>query len=135
MSLTTVRSRLCSQQGTSLAEVLVGSLIGAVLVAGLMAAFLTALRVSESGGGNTEAASRAQQTLERFRNMVACDTGWFGGANCGATPPPADSADPLGGALYGGTRTYTVTSADCDGVGGAGDCFKVVTKVSWTQPQ
>ena len=128
---------MTGERGTSLIEVLVGSVIGAVLVAGLMAAFLTALRVSEHGGGNTEAASLAQQTLERFRNEIACGPGsWFDVA-CNPSALPANAPDPLGGgALYGsGTRSYTVTPADCDGVGGVGDCFKVVAKVSWTQPQ
>ena len=129
-----------SERGASLIEVLVGSVIGAVLVAGLMAAFLTALRISESGSGNVEAASLAQQTLERFRNMIACGQSnpveWFD-TSCNATSlPPPNWPDPLaGGAMYGGTRVYTVTPDDCDGVGGAGDCFKVVATVSWTQPQ
>ncbi len=129
------RAVLSSQRGTSLVEVLVGSLIGAVLVAGLMAAFLTALRITAVGQGNTEAAAFAQQTLERFRNMIACDLGWFD-ATCAPGALPSNVSDPLSpGALYGsGTRTYTVTSADCDGIGGPGDCFKVVVKVSWTQP-
>jgi hypothetical protein len=120
----------------TLIEVLVGSVIGSVLVAGLMAAFLTALRVSGRGTGGTEAGSYAQETLERFRNRIACDDVWFG-PPCNFLAPVA-AADALpGGALYGpgASRTYTITPEDCDGVGGAGDCFKVVTKVSWTQPQ
>ena len=129
-------SVLLVERGTSLIEVLVGSLIGAVLVTGLMAAFLTALRITSVGQGNTEAAALAQQTLERFRNRIACDTGWFN-APCAPGALPSNVSDPLSpGALYNtGTRKYTVTSADCDGVGGPGDCFKVVAKVSWTQPR
>ena len=135
-----------AQRGASLIEILVGVVVASVLVAGMMSAYLTAVRISARGGGNTEAVVLTQQTLERLRNQVACDGGWFGGANCGATLPPANSFD-LGpgsganglpaGALTGRgvSRTYTVTSADCDGVGGAGDCFKVVAKVSWTPPQ
>ena len=76
----------------------------------------------------------AQQSLEKFRNMVACDTSWFDPASCQGLGAGGPDALPLG-ALYGGTRTYTVTPANCDGVGGSGDCFKVVTKVSWTPPQ
>ena len=125
------------KRGMSLIEVLVAAAIASVLVGGLMAAFLTAMRISVRGGSNTEAAGLVQQTLERFRNRVACDPGsWFGGANCGATPPPANTPDPLvGGALFGGTRVYTVTPEDCDGVpGGPSNCLKVVAKVSWTPP-
>ena len=134
MTATGFESARSSQQGASLIEILVGAVIAAVLVGGLMGAFLTAVRISARGGGNTEAAALAQQTLERLRNKVACDSGWFGGGNCGATPPAANSADPLlGGALNGGTRTYTVTPANCGS--GPGDCLKVVAKVSWTPPQ
>lgn len=126
---------LSAQRGTSLVEVVVGSLIASVLVAGLMAAFLTALRISSVGGGNVEASSLVQQTLERFRNRVACDDAWFNPVTCFASSlPPANSSDPLSaGAMFGGTRTYTITQANCGT--GLGDCFKVVAKVSWTPPQ
>ena len=123
------------KRGMSLIEVLVAASIASVLVGGLMAAFLTAMRISTRSSSGAEAAGLVQQTLERLRNKVACDSSWFGGANCGATPPPPNTPDPLvGGALFGGTRTYTVTAADCDGVGGPGDCLKVVAKASWTPP-
>ena len=133
---------MAGKRGATLIEVLVGSLIGAVLIAGLMAAFLTALRVSShTGGGMVEAASYAQQTLEHFRNRVACDDAWFNAA-CAPAALPSNANDALpAGALFAAasstapTRTYTVTPADCDGDGATGDCFKVVTKVSWTPPQ
>jgi type II secretory pathway pseudopilin PulG len=136
-----------STRGASLIEILVGIVVASVLVAGLMGAFLTAMRISARGGGNTEAAALTQQTLERLRNKVACGSSWFGGANCGATLPSPNSFDPGAGndpatglppgALNGTgvSRTYTVTSDDCDGVGGAGDCFKVAAKVHWMPPQ
>lgn len=123
-----------SQRGASLIEILVGVVVASVLVAGLMGAFLTAIRISARGGGNTEAAALTQQTLERLRNKVACDSTWFDGANCGATPPVGSPADPIpGGALYGGTRTYTVTPENCGS--GSDDCLKVVATVSWIPPQ
>ena len=127
------------EQGMSLIEVLVGAAIAAVLVGGLMGAFLTAMRISARGSVNTEAAGLVQQTLERLRNKVACGEGnpgeWFNSA-CAPTLPPANTSDPIvGGALFGGTRTYTVTPEDCDGVpGGPSNCLKVVAKVSWTPP-
>ena len=89
---------------------------------------------------HVEASGYAEQTLERFRNMIACDTGgggeWFD-TTCAATALPAGVADPLpiGSELPGGaTRTHTVVPADCDGVGGVGDCFRVIVNVTWTPP-
>ena len=123
------------ERGMTLVEVLVGLLIGAVLVGGLMAAFLTAMRINSAGGGNVEAAALSQETLEHFRNMIGCDTAWFN-AVCAPTALPTGAPDVLGGGeLFGtGTRTYTVTAEDCDGVAGPGDCFKVVATVNWTPP-
>ncbi|OGX41157.1 MAG: hypothetical protein A3C53_06335 [Omnitrophica WOR_2 bacterium RIFCSPHIGHO2_02_FULL_68_15] len=129
-------------RGATLTEVLVASAIGAVLVAGLMATFLTALRISSHGQGNVEAASLAQQTLERFRNHIACDDsplagGWFDPTTCAAVALPTNEpyALPAGTKLLNGAREYTVTAADCDGDDTAGDCFKVVTKLTWDPPQ
>ena len=130
---------LKTEQGMTLAEVLVASVTVAVLAGGTMTSFLAAVRISEKGAGLVEAANYGQQTLERLRNKIACGEGtpgeWFSPA-CAPAVLPNNQADPLPpGALYGGSRTYTVTSQDCDGVGGAGDCFKVVVKVAWTLPQ
>ena len=136
---------LKTDQGMSLVEVLVASVTVAVLAGGTMTSFLAAIRISEGGAGLVEAAHYGQQTLERLRNKVACGEGspgeWFSPA-CAPTLPPPNSFDPSdptdgipGSGMYSGSRTYTVTPEDCDGVGGAGDCFKVVVKVQWTPPQ
>ena len=119
----------------TLIEVLVAAAIGTVLVGGLMATFLTVLRLGTLGGADTEATGFAQQALERFRNHVACDD-WFAGAGCTFSPPlPLPPLTFPPNPLYGtGTGTYTVTAADCDGVGGPGDCLKVVTTINWTPP-
>lgn len=119
----------------TLVEVLVGATILSVLVGGLMASFVTAFRITGVGEGNTEASGYAQQTLERFRNRIACDDLWFGTPSC-AFAAPVSTADALPvGALYGGTRTYTVTPEDCDGViGGPANCLKVVVTLTWTPP-
>ena len=126
------------ERGMTLIEVLAAAVIGTVLVGGVMAAFLTAMRLGQQGGGTSEAATYAQETLERYRNHIACDdAAWFNPATCAFVGPIAGSPVPAlpGGALFGGaTRTYSVAAADCDGVGGAGDCFKVMTKVAWTPP-
>jgi Tfp pilus assembly protein PilV len=132
---------LRGERGVGLIEVLIGGAIGSILVAGMMATFLAVARMTESGYGNIEAAALTQQTLERFRNRIACDDAWFQPATCAATGLPApNSFDPtsatglMPGALYGGTRRYSVIAADCDGIGGAGDCFRVIAKVNWTPP-
>ena len=126
------------ERGMTLIEVLAAAVIGTVLVGGVMAAFLTAMRLGQQGGGTSEAATYAQETLERYRNHIACDdAAWFNPATCAFAGPVGGTPAPAlpGGALYGtAARTYTVTAADCDGVGGPGDCFKVVTTVTWTPP-
>jgi hypothetical protein len=121
-----------------------GPALSAVLVSGLMAAFVTVLRIGKVGGGNTEAMAYAQEVLERLRNHVACDDttalvppGWFD-ASCAFAAPINVSPDPTlpAGVLYNsGTRSYSVTAADCNLDGAPGDCFKVVTTVAWVQPQ
>lgn len=124
------------EQGHSLAEVLIASVIMAVLAGGMMLSFLAAVRVSQRASTSIEESSYAQQTLERYRNMIACGAEWFD-ASCKAKVSglPESAADPLpAGALYGGSREYTVTREDCDGVGGPGDCLKVVAQVTWEAP-
>ena len=117
-----------------------GGTLMEVLVSGLMAAFITAIRLSSHGQTYVDAASLAQQTLERFRNRIACDDPWFNAATCtpGALPtnaPHSLAGTTLGDPIYAGTRDYTVTPVDCDGDLVPGDCFQVVTTLTWTQPQ
>lgn len=118
------------ERGVTLVEVLVGGLIGSVLVAGVMSAFLTAIRINRLGDTHAEAAALAQQELEKFRNNVACDDPVLFSGACTAGSTSGSETLPSGE-----TRTYTIDPADCDGVGGVGDCFKVVSKVTWTPPQ
>lgn len=138
-------------KGFTFIEVLVASAIVALMAGGTMLAFLLAARLSQGASTLGDAGFFAQQTLEKFRNKIACrQTGesgptptppgdtWYD-ASCAASVPSASPSDVLpAGQLkdrYGGARTYTVTSKDCDGVGGAGDCLEVRVKVTWTQPQ
>lgn len=126
-----------TKRGVTLTEVLVASVVIVVVAAGTMLAFVTALRISQRIPINVEAASYAEQTLERYRNMIACDSAWFKFPCIAAATLPLNQNDPLAlGALYGnGTRKFTVTSEDCDGVGAPGDCYKVAVTVKWTPPQ
>lgn len=134
-----------SHRGFTFIEVLVASVIVALMAGGTMLAFLLAANLTQGSSTLGDAGFFNQQTLERFRNKVACrqpgeiasDT-WFD-ASCAPALPAPDSPDTLpSGPLkdkFAGTRTYTVTPVDCDGVGGPGDCLSVMVKVQWTQPQ
>jgi hypothetical protein len=139
-------------KGLSLLEVLIAALIGMVVAGGTMLAFTTAEKVSVGASGAVEAADFAQQTIERFRNRIACDDEeWFDPATCqavasaamtGWTFDPVDATDGLPdspGTLsmigQGGSRQYKVTEVDCDGDDIVGDCLQVEAKVTWTQRQ
>ncbi len=176
------RARRRANSGFTMFEVLVSSAIGAVIAGGTMTAFVTAARLvkDQDNPVKLEATSYAQQTIERFRNRIACtDPEWFNSVDCtstlgvndGADPtdnnvtggiydsPPGDispasnqywAADPLVdefGAPYAvgsasildadkdgtidGKRCYRAWRADCDGVGGVGDCYALQVKVCW----
>lgn len=136
------------QHGVTLVEVLIAAMVGVVIAGGTMLAFVTAKKVSTGAAGAVEAADFAQQTIERFRNKIACDDpSWFDAATCrsGAGLPTAWTKDPAGAGTglpdspgllsmigQGGDRQYKVTPVDCDGDGTIGDCFQVDTKVAWS---
>lgn len=134
-------------RGFTLIEVLVASAIGAVVAGGSVMAVVAASRMlrAQSGSGSAEAAQYAQQTLERFRNMIACNSPWFNPATCATALgpgglPTAWTTDPLPAVTPGTVsilntaspkRCYRVTEQNCDGVGGPGDCFNVEAQVCW----
>lgn len=130
--------------GFTLAELLIGSLIGSLVAGGTMMAFVTAARLNWQQGNprTTEASLLAQETLERYRNHIACDGGWFDIATCApnASLPTAWTTDALPDPASGGSETilgpaakrcFRVTQEDCDGASGVGDCFAVQAKVCW----
>ena len=129
-----------TNRGFSLVEVMVGSVAMVLLAGGTMMAFVSARRIAQEGSNMTKAASYLQQSLERNRNMIACDTAWFD-ASCNPNPNPGglpdSTPDPFASPsdMYGGSRKVTVTPMDCDGVGGTGDCFEVAVTVHWNPPQ
>ncbi len=136
---------MIGRRGISLMETIVAALVAALIIGGTMMAFVLAAMISKRGGSNNvEAALFVQQSLERFRNHIACDDSWFNPASCAGTGVPAWTPDALPAAPpgssssvlpYGASRQYRVEPADCDGVGGPGDCFKVTAKVDWNPPQ
>lgn len=124
--------------GFTLIEVMAASAIAAVVASGTMMAFVAAARMSRAPYtyASAEASGYAQQTLEQFRNEVATDS-TFLSSKAGATwwthaLPPAGSTESI--LNMGGVparRCYRVTAEDCDGVGGAGDCYAMQAKVCW----
>ena len=131
------------REGFTLIEVLVASLISAVVAGGTLTAFVTAARLARqaSSPASLEAAAYAQQTLEEYRNMIACDSAWFDSANCTVSaglpsvwtnePLPAGGTESIQNLGGGAKRCYRVNSADCDGNGTTGDCFQVEVVVCW----
>lgn len=138
-------------KGLTLLEIIVASVIGLVVAAGAMQAFVMAKQVSAKSTGVVEAANLAEQTIERFRDRVACrepgqtlEQTWFDGS-CVVDPAALLLVDepeaiPVGGhslpSLVG--RDYTVSMADCTGDGltdaGLDDCLQVQTTVEWNPP-
>jgi len=135
-----------SVAGVTLVEVLIAALVGVMIAGGTMLAFMTAKKISVGAAGVVEAANFAQQTVERFRNKIACDDpDWFTAATCSTilpAVPPGWTTDALPGNPgllsligQGGSRRYQVTPVDCDGDGTPGDCFRVDVKVAWSPRQ
>lgn len=125
-------------RGVTLIEIIAASVIGTLLAGGTMMAFVLAAKNARTSLIEVEAAGLAQQTLEKYRNKIACDSGWYAPADPACDPttlPLANTDDALlpGTPLleYGGTRKYTVTQADCDGNLVPGDCLQVKVKVEW----
>lgn len=136
--------------GVTFIEVLVASLIAALLAGGTLMAFVLSAKLTRESVTVVEAADYAVQTIERFRNHIACDDQWFNDSptcNFGGLPdsdlPVIPVADPLPGPTnpptsalvgLGATRGYRVLPADCDGDSVNGDCYEVAVTVIWTPP-
>ncbi len=137
------------RRGFTLIEVMIASVITSLVAAGTFMAFVAAARMNreQNNPQAAEAAGYAQQTIERFRSLIACSPAdipaspWFD-PNCNATLPVGwqNDALPPGGPGAGSEsllntpnplRRYCVTAADCDGVGGVGDCYSIQVKVCW----
>ena len=126
-------SLMGAEGGVTLIEVLIAALVMGVVAGGMLITFLLVSRLSQGSAPVDRAGLLAQQTLERFRNRIACDDAWFDPATpaCDATAlPPANTDDPLPGGTGMSGRFYTITSSDCDGDGIAGDCFLMAAKIT-----
>ena len=132
------------ERGMSLLEVLVASVIAAVVAGGTAVSFAAAARMMYAPGNSrtVEAIGYARETAERFRTRVACDGVWFAAdAACaptaaltGAWTPDSLPAPTPGVELLlatGARRCYQVTPQDCDGDGDVGDCLAIQVHVCW----
>ncbi len=131
-----IRAALLKQHGMTFIEIVVASILAALVAGGTLLAFVTAVRISHGSNLTDEAASLAQQTIDRFRSKIACDDSWYTSATCTANPPTGSISDNDPAiSLPGGTRQYTVAQADCDGDGSVGDCLLMNVTVTWAPPQ
>lgn len=97
----------------SLVEIVAALVIGGVVTVGTLTALTAAVRIMNAVGveADPEADQLAQQTLERYRNRIACDDPWFAG---GATPctllnNPTEGDDPVPSPSTATSRTYALT--------------------------
>ncbi len=126
-----------SERGTTLLELVVAAILIAFVAGGAMLAFIMAAQFSQRSPNKVEAIQYTQETIERMRNQVACDNGWFNPTTCAAvvnigTPTPVP--DPVQPPNAKFTRTYTVIAMpQCGGTAGLPDCIQVTAKVSWVQ--
>lgn len=136
-------------RGMTLLELLVSAAILTVIVGGTMAAFGAAVKLSHQAPRDAEGLLLGHQTIERFRNKVACrqpsetpsDT-WFSGA-CAADRPSGWVSDPVVVQGVGTSvrnlnvrREYQVTSGTDDfDRDGQPDYLQVRVKVQWSGPQ
>ncbi len=152
MIMPSLRDRL-NNKGLTLVEVIIASLVVAVVAGGTMMAFIASANMTGPYSGNVtspnsvqgsqdlstlaEANDLAQQTVDSLRNEVqmvgATDSPvlqsktpgqWY----CGAAVPLAGSGSKLTGSPV---RRYQVFKADCDGDGTTGDCYGLQSQVCW----
>ncbi len=144
-----------TRRGFTLIEVVAAAVIGAVVAGGTLMAFVTAIRI-HSRTGATDVAFLLQQTLEKYRNHIACDDDlWFSTATCqmnvrACTPNPNDPTAcvcdqnnppqcftedrlPDDAKLTGMIRNWRAEPADCDGDGNEGDCLKLTARIVASQ--
>ena len=102
------------ERALTLVEIVAALVIGGAIAVGTLTALTTAIRIMNSAGGeiDPEADLLAQQTLERYRNRIACDDPWFGDTvlPCVLLADPTTQTDPLPSPSTATSRTLTLTS-------------------------
>ena len=129
------------ERGFTMIELLMATVILTVAIAGIMAARVTVSQImrNQRNVSFAEASGYAQQTAERFRNDIACDSGWFD-ANCDVDPAalPGWTADPLPAGGSESIMTIDPTAKRCyrvvpapAGSCGTESCLQMDVRVCW----
>ena len=149
-----VGARTGQRGGFTLIEIIAAAALAAVIAGGSMFALVAAARMMSKGDtpAIAEAGGYAQQTIEKFRNMIACDSPWFDAA-CAPNLAPGGmpdewTEDPLPDRNLANTesfldlaattpktarRCYRVVPRNCDADAAVGDCFEIEVRVLWNQ--
>lgn len=144
-----------TRRAFTLIELVAAAVIGAVVAGGTLMAFVTAIRI-HSRTGATDVAFLLQQTLEKYRNHIACDDDlWFKTTTCEMNITPCkpkpgeltecvcepDPDDPTkqkcftedklpdDANLTGMIRNWMAEPEDCDGDGNKGDCLRLTARI------
>ena len=147
-----------SQGGFTFTDIVMGTAVTGMVVAGTMQAFVTAARIqrTQNGALYAEVATHAQDLLEGVRNHVAADDNFFRSHASFIIPPwPFWQSDDPGTDGDNNRnndpfkRRYFVQQWDCDGDGivtGVDqdpvtpgnqpevDCYRVSVRVCWDEP-
>ncbi len=125
------------QKGVTLVEILISSVIGALIAGGTMTAFMLAARNTRASMGHADMAALFQESFEKIRNSVSCENSLYFDGSCNpVTVPGANDNDPIPASHPfkqwdpAATRTVDVEAYDCDGLPG-NDCLKVIVKIHW----
>jgi Tfp pilus assembly protein PilV len=127
-----------ARAGFTLIEILAAAIIGILIAAGTLMAFVTAAQLSSQVAPyKVEASHLAQQTLERFRNRIACDDDWFDAVTCNGSPQSGPHTIPASSSITNlplAVRTYNFApGADVDG-DGTFDYYTMQVTVCWNDP-
>ena len=138
--------RQLRDNGFTIIETMVASVIASVVAGGTMMAFVTAARINrmQNAPALVEATLLAEQTLERHRNDVFPNSPFLALGDSPTTWNTWNPENPPGaGTGAGGTesilymnnyparRCFQVHQEDCDNDGTAGDCYAVRVQVCW----
>ena len=126
-----------TERAMTLVEIVAALVIGGVITVGTLTALTTAIRIMNTVGVQVdpEADLLAQQTLERYRNRIACDDPWFAGGAvpCTLLSNPTAGTDPLPSPSTATSRTYALTPG-LDGPDADADADYYIMRVNVQTP-
>ncbi|MBI4342303.1 MAG: type II secretion system protein [Candidatus Omnitrophica bacterium] len=128
-----------SERGFTILEIMVASVIAGTVAAGTLMSFVAAgqMIAVQKNLSVAEATTYSQDSMEHFRNHIACQPPWFD-VNCNYIGPAGWVADSLPPTPSGGSesilsttarRCYRVTPSNCGS--GPNSCFAVEVRVCW----